>query len=100
MSTMKCLYCEHDINILEVLQNSPFSWPEMATIWYECKKCGKGNHINFKEGNYGQIKFLGAPGPHWEQMASFYNASINIRQDPAFLHVWVDGVHYEVPARK
>lgn len=96
---MKCIYCETQFDFEESLAASPFSWPEMSAFWYECPACGKGNHINVREGGYALIRILGAPGPDWEQLAFFPCASIRVRQDPGFLHVWLGEKHYEVPAR-
>ncbi|MEZ5528430.1 MAG: hypothetical protein R3E57_00570 [Porticoccaceae bacterium] len=97
---MKCIECKQDIKIEEALLNSPFSWPEMETIWHKCSKCGAGNHIRFTDGGYGQIKILGAPGPDWEQVSSFSESSISLRKDPGYLHVWLKGKHHEIKARE
>lgn len=97
---MKCLHCQEEFGLGEALAKSLFSWPEMATIWFECGSCGKGNHIRFQKGGYGQIRMLGAPGPEWEQIVFFPCSSVHVRQDPSFLHVWVGEKHYEVAARE
>ena len=99
MSKMNCFACNQEITIEEALLNSPFSWPEMETIWYECSKCRGGNHIRFTNDGYGQIKMLGAPGPNWEQVSNFSEPSIKFRADPGFLHIWFNGKHYEIGAR-
>lgn len=97
---MNCIECNQEIKIEEALLNSPFSWPEMATIWHKCSKCGVGNHIRFTNGGYGQIRILGAPGPNWQQVNNFVGSSITLRQDPGFLHIWLNGKHYEIEARQ
>jgi hypothetical protein len=96
---MNCIYCQSQIELETALENSPFSWPEMSTIWHECRKCGHGNHIRFESGRYSQIKMLGAPGPDWDSLNDFPEVSISIRQDPEYLHVWFKGKHYEIRAR-
>ncbi|MBA3581302.1 MAG: hypothetical protein H0W44_02495 [Gammaproteobacteria bacterium] len=79
--------------------NSPFSWPEISTIYYLCKKCQKGNHIRFEARAYGQIKMVGGMDGGWEQINKYTEASLDIREDPGFLHVWLKTKHYEIKAR-
>ena len=96
---MECVSCQENIQIIVALENSLFSWPEMQTIWYKCTNCKQGNHIYFSDGEIGQIRMLGAPGPNWETINKERAPTINIRKDPKYLHIWYQGKHYEVKAR-
>ena len=35
----------------------------------------------------------------WEQINKYTEASLDIREDPGFLHVWLKTKHYEIKAR-
>jgi hypothetical protein len=46
------------------------------------------------------VDFIGAPGPDWKINTQMHVAELQTRRDPGFLHVWLNGKHYEFPARK
>jgi hypothetical protein len=95
-----CKKCGDQIDISFALESSPFSWPELQTIWYVCKKCKEGNHIRFISGEIQLIEIISAPGPDWKTIQSQSDPSVSIRIDPGYLHVWLKNKHYEVIARE
>jgi hypothetical protein len=95
-----CKKCNSEINIVDALENSPFSWPQLQAIWHVCRKCEAGNHVRFIPGAIQLIEIVGAPGPDWKILQTQPEPSVSLRIDPGFLHVWLDGKHYEVETRK
>ncbi len=96
---MNCLHCNKNTELFEALTTSPFSWPDMSVIWYACGHCDHGNHIRIANGGYQQIKIIGAPGPTWKTIKSYKEASLKTRQDVNYLHVWLNGNHFEIQAK-
>ena len=72
----------------------------MSTFWFECLECGKGNHIKVIKNRVEIIEIIGAPGPNTETLQSVYCEGLDVRQDPAFLHIWFQDQHRDIPARK
>ena len=96
---MKCVHCQEDIDIQLVLETSEFSWPLKQTVWYVCTHCNQGNHIRFENCKILMVKYLGAPGYEYDTIQEISAPSIEIRIDPAYLHVWFHGKHFEVKER-
>lgn len=87
-NNINCINCHENIDIVTILQNSLFSLPQLNVVWYECEKCGHGNHFRFRNGDMEQIKVIGASGPDWEVINNIQEPSIDIRIDPDCLHIW------------
>ena len=94
-----CKKCEQEIDLRSALLASPFSWPQLQTIWHVCKNCNTGNHLRFVSGGVQLIDIIGAPGPEWEILQAEIAPDIDIRVDPSWLHIWLGKTHYEIPAR-
>jgi hypothetical protein len=84
---IRCKKCKEQISIINALESSPFSWPQLQSIWYICEKCGEGNHIRFEPGEIQLIEIIEAPGPDWKIIQSQSEPSIFLRIDPKYLHV-------------
>ena len=97
---MKCINCSENISLIQALEASPFSWPEMQTIFYECCKCKTGNHLRFSNGLVEHIKIVSAPGPNWDVISEMSVPSIEIRIDPEYFHIWYESKHYDFCSRK
>ena len=97
---INCKKCQTPINITDALETSPFSWPHLQAIWHVCDKCETGNHIRFISGAIPLIEIVGAPGPDWEIIQTNREPSVSIRIDSGYLHIWLEGEHYEVVAKK
>ena len=95
-----CKKCQSEINIVDALETSPFSWSQFQAIWHVCKKCKTGNHIRFISGAIQLIEIIGAPGPDWKIIQTEQEPSVSLRIDPGYLHIWLNEKHYEVETRK
>ena len=82
------------------IAGSPYSWPRMSAFWHECPICGTGNHLKVMKNRIETIEILGAPGPNWETIQTAVCKGIETREDPEFLHVWLNGHHRAIEARK
>jgi hypothetical protein len=96
---MRCIHCESRFSPASALSRGLFSWPEMRTMYFECDACAGGNHLRLHRGRLERIRIVGAPGPVWEVVEAMEVPGLEVRDDPAFLHAWLDGAHYEWPAR-
>ena len=94
-----CKNCKTHINIVDALEDSPFSWPELQAVWHVCDKCETGNHLRFIAGEIQLIEMVGAPGPDWDILQRQTEPSTSIRVDPGYLHIWLNGKHFEVAIR-
>lgn len=93
---MNCNQCQTKINIENTIKHSPFCWPQRQTIWYECPACKSGSHLLFENGMVKLIRFSGFPGYEYEVLAEVNDSGIEIRVDPAYLHIWYHDKHYEI----
>lgn len=99
MSTFNCQSCGLTLSAKEALAQGSFSWPEMSTFWVPCSRCDAGLHLLTSDGCLTQVKIISAPGAEWAEIAHEVVEGLSSRIDPAFLHVWAFGRHYEYPAR-
>ena len=83
----------------EALEESEFYFPVLSAIYYQCAECLNGIHLRFEDGVIRMIRAIGAPGPVRGVIKEEHRPGLSVRADPNFLHVWVDDVHYEAPAR-
>jgi len=97
--SLECPGCRAAIRPLQALQGGTVSWPQMAGWWALCPACGRGSHFRVEREKMAQYVILGAPGPDWEHTHEVSAPGLTFRRDPAFLHVWFDGRHFEFPAR-
>ena len=99
---VKCINmnCGKSFSFISSLESAKYSWPNLRTYWYKCIDCNSGNHIKVSDGRYQQIEIIGAPGPEWEVINTFQEKSLIYRQDPSWLHIWVNEIHYEIKAKK
>ena len=99
-SSISCKNCTTSIDLSSAITASPYSWPRMATFWYECTHCGTGNHIKVMKDRMEVIEITGAPGPTWETLQTALCKGLDMKQDPEFLHIWFKDKHRAIPARK
>ena len=97
---IQCKKCGIQIEVQNALEDSPFSWPQLQTIWHVCSNCEEGNHIRFVPGELQLIEIVGAPGPDWQIIERHPDPSVSLRIDTGCLHVWYKGKHYEVKVRE
>ena len=95
-----CRHCRSEIALGDALDAAPYSWPNLQAFWYVCPACQKPSHIRIEDGRAAVIEITGAPGPTWEYVESVRIAVLSFRSDPEVLHVWLDGHHYGIEARK
>ena len=96
---MKCYYCETKIELRVALERAEYAWPLRQTIWSVCEVCGKGNYLRFEKGKVEILALRGSPGFDYDLISSVHESGIEVRQDPEYLHVWLQGQHYEIKAR-
>ena len=93
---MICMECGAPIKLRESIQAAKFSWPLDQMVWYECNACGKGNHVRFDKGAAHNVTYLGGPGYDYVVNSTTKESSLEIRVDPGYLHIWLNGEHFEV----
>ena len=96
---VKCENCGEKVDALTALENAPYSWPNLHTVWYPCVSCGAGNHIRFLKNTLQRIEITGAPGPTWDVVESEQHADIEAKSEPKQLVVWIGGHQFVIPAR-
>jgi hypothetical protein len=97
--SLACPHCGATITPLQALQGGTVSWPTLAGWWVLCPACGRGSHFRVERGRMAQYVIVGAPGPMWEHTHQVPVPGLTRRADPSFMHVWLDGRHFEFPAR-
>jgi len=96
---IKCKECGFHIELKQALEESPYSWPLLQSIWHICPNCKEGNHIRFVEEEVQIIKIISAPGPEWKLINKQREPNLAFRIDPEYLHIWYKEKHYEVKAK-
>ena len=94
-----CPNCDAAFAPADILRNSDCSWPELNWLYFQCPSCDDRCHVEVRDNHMATVRFLGAPGPNWERIQSWGVLNLLTRSDPAFLHCWLDDIHYEFPAR-
>ena len=94
-----CKNCGETIDALTALENAPYSWPELQSIWYPCVRCSAGNHIRFLEHTLQRIEIMGAPGPDWEIVQRERRLGIGVDVKHGELWIWLDEHKFVIPAR-
>jgi len=95
-----CKKCSASFDIARILAGSAFCWPQLRSVHYLCEDCGAENRIRFEPGEVQSIEMVGAPGPEVEIVQRHPDPGVSVRVDPDFLHVWYNGTHYEIHARR
>ncbi len=97
---MKCRQCQTDVDLATAVDASPFSWPNMQTIWHVCPVCKVTAHLRFIPDGVQRIEIVGAPGPTWDVLETYRRPGIVVRSEPDYLHVWIDGIEHVSKARQ
>ena len=98
MPNLACPHCAQAITPLQALQRGIYSWPEMGAWWSLCPSCPKGGHYRAEDNFIAQYKWYSEND--WPDVTSEEVPGLRLRADPSFLHLWLDGHHYEFPARR
>lgn len=99
MTAVICPNCGGALSPAGALTAGTVSWPVMSAYWMVCSYCDIGSHILVKNEELVQIQMVSAPGPEWVEGNAVHAPGLSLRADPGFLHVWLNGAHYEFPAR-
>jgi len=97
---LPCPECGETYDAMQLLEFCTISWPELNWLYFHCPNCKKYTHILVEQKRMSSVKFLGAPGPSWEIIKSICVPNLEIRMDPKFAHVWLNGKHYEFTAKE
>lgn len=97
---LPCPNCNCEFSPKELLEESSIAWPELQWIYFKCPNCGKQTHILVEDNRIATVDFLGAPGPDWKINTPMLYKDLKVRIDPSFIHVWLDGIHYEFEEQK
>jgi hypothetical protein len=95
-----CTSCNVTLTPHDALGAGSFAWPAMHAFWMTCPACSAGGHILIEAQRLIQISITSAPDPDWKEIRSVDVPGLTFREDPAYLHAWLEGQHYEFPERR
>jgi RNase P subunit RPR2 len=99
--SVSCKKCGASISPRRAIESAPYSWPHLNAIWHVCPECGNGNHVVFRNGEWGTIEVWGAPGPSVVNLQRVKSAEIkSINEDGSALKVFIEGKWHVVDVRK
>ena len=99
VSEIACPHCQSAFPAAMILRHCDCSWPNQNWLYFSCPACNERSHVEVRDNRMATVRILGAPGPNWERIQSWGVPNLLTRSDPAFLHCWLDDIHYEFPAR-
>ncbi len=93
-----CPECGHDNALKDLIAYARKAFPESAAFLSACAQCETDYVFRLREREVEIVKVISAPGPAEEPAGKISAEDLSFRADPEYLHIWLDGAYFELPA--
>lgn len=99
-SGLRCPNCKKKIAIGQILESCSVAWPNQKWIWYDCKKCKYGCHVEVRENELAIGDIDGAPGPCFMETDKSMVTGMKTKVTSASIIIRFAGKKYQFPAKQ